>query len=173
MQPYWGLAVIDGHEGMEGNGPVMGTPVASKLAIASTDFIAADRVAVECMGVDPNWVGYLRYCAQVRARQLRHGEDRHPRSADCLGAEEVPDECRCRTAVGLDDAAGRGGRFLERSERPANRQAAHSSPAKIVWHNLQFVRMQGRSCSAIWCPRSQECPALRPFGDVRTVRSRR
>jgi uncharacterized protein (DUF362 family) len=39
--------------------------VASKLAIASTDFIAADRVAVECMGVDPNWVGYLRYCAQV------------------------------------------------------------------------------------------------------------
>ena len=65
LQPYWGLAVIDGHEGMEGNGPVMGTPVASKLAIASTDFIAADRVAVECMGVDPNWVGYLRYCAQV------------------------------------------------------------------------------------------------------------
>ena len=65
MQPYWGVAVIDGHEGMEGNGPVMGTPVASKLAIASTDFIAADRVAVECMGVDPNWVGYLRYCAQV------------------------------------------------------------------------------------------------------------
>jgi uncharacterized protein (DUF362 family) len=65
MQPYWGLAVIDGHEGMEGNGPVMGTPVSSKLAIASTDFIAADRVAVECMGVDPNWVGYLRYCAQV------------------------------------------------------------------------------------------------------------
>jgi uncharacterized protein (DUF362 family) len=65
MQPYWGLAVIDGHEGMEGNGPVQGTPVPSKLAIASTDFIAADRVAVECMGVDPNWVGYLRYCAQV------------------------------------------------------------------------------------------------------------
>ena len=65
MQPYWGLAVIDGYEGMEGNGPVMGTPVASKLAIASTDFIAADRIAVECMGVNPGWVGYLRYCAQV------------------------------------------------------------------------------------------------------------
>jgi uncharacterized protein (DUF362 family) len=56
LQPYWGLA---------GNGPVQGTPVSSKLAIASTDFIAADRVGVECMGVDPNWVGYLRYCAQV------------------------------------------------------------------------------------------------------------
>ena len=65
LQPYWGLAVIDGHEGMEGSGPVMGTPVSSKLAIASTDFIAADRIAVECMGVNPDWVGYLRYCAQV------------------------------------------------------------------------------------------------------------
>jgi uncharacterized protein (DUF362 family) len=65
MQPYWGLAVIDGHEGMEGSGPVMGTPVASRLAIASTDFVAADRVGVECMGVDPTWVGYLRYCGQV------------------------------------------------------------------------------------------------------------
>jgi uncharacterized protein (DUF362 family) len=65
MQPYWGATVIDGHEGMEGNGPSQGTPVASRLAIASTDFIAADRVGVECMGVDPKWVGYLRYCGQV------------------------------------------------------------------------------------------------------------
>ena len=57
--------MIDGHEGMEGNGPSQGTPVASRLAIASTDFVAADRVGVECMGVDPKWVGYLRYCGQV------------------------------------------------------------------------------------------------------------
>lgn len=65
MQPYWNLAVIDGFEGMEGNGPASGTPVESKLAIASTDFVAADRIGVECMGVDPKWVGYLRYCGQV------------------------------------------------------------------------------------------------------------
>jgi len=65
MQPFWGVSVIDGFEGMEGNGPVSGTPVESKLAIASTDFIAADRVGVECMGVDPKWAGYLRYCGQV------------------------------------------------------------------------------------------------------------
>jgi uncharacterized protein (DUF362 family) len=65
MQPFWGATVIDGHEGMEGNGPSQGIPVASRLAIASTDFVAADRVGVECMGVDPKWVGYLRYCGQV------------------------------------------------------------------------------------------------------------
>jgi uncharacterized protein (DUF362 family) len=65
LQPHWGLAVIDGFEGMEGNGPGNGTPVESHVAIASTDFIAADRVALEVMGIDPDWVGYLAYCGQA------------------------------------------------------------------------------------------------------------
>jgi uncharacterized protein (DUF362 family) len=65
MQPYWGAAVIDGFEGMEGNGPSMGTPVASRIAIASTDFIAADRVGAETMGIDPNWLGWLKYSGEV------------------------------------------------------------------------------------------------------------
>ena len=65
LQPNWGLALIDGFEGMEGNGPGNGTPVESHVAIASTDFVAADRVAVEVMGIDPGWVGYLSYCGQA------------------------------------------------------------------------------------------------------------
>lgn len=65
LQPNWGLAVIDGFEGMEGAGPSDGTPVQSRVAIASTDFIAADRVALELMGIDPGWVGYLCYCGQA------------------------------------------------------------------------------------------------------------
>ena len=64
MLPNWGVALIDGFEGMEGNGPARGTPVASRIAVASTDFIAADRVGVEAMGVNPDWVGYIRYCWQ-------------------------------------------------------------------------------------------------------------
>ena len=65
LQPNWGVAVIDGFEGMEGDGPAGGTPVPSRIAIASTDFVAADRVGVEAMGINPDWVGYLRYCAQA------------------------------------------------------------------------------------------------------------
>jgi uncharacterized protein (DUF362 family) len=65
MQPYWGLAVIDGYEGMEGNGPSMGTPVPSRIAIAATDFIAADRVGAEAMGIDANWLGWLKYSGEV------------------------------------------------------------------------------------------------------------
>jgi len=64
MQPFWGAAVIDGFEGMEGNGPSSGLPVPSRIAIASTDYIAADRVGLEVMGINPRWVGYLNYCSQ-------------------------------------------------------------------------------------------------------------
>ncbi len=65
MKPFWGATVIDGFEGMEGNGPTSGTPVPSRLAIASTDYIAADRVGLEVMGVKSEWPGYLVYCGQI------------------------------------------------------------------------------------------------------------
>jgi len=51
---------------MEGNGPNNGTPVDHRVCIASTDWLAADRVGVELMGVDFAKVGYLNYCAQNR-----------------------------------------------------------------------------------------------------------
>jgi uncharacterized protein (DUF362 family) len=58
------LAVIDGFEGMEGNGPRLGTPVDHRICVASTDWYAADRVSVELMGIDFGIVGWLNYCAQ-------------------------------------------------------------------------------------------------------------
>jgi uncharacterized protein (DUF362 family) len=62
------LAVIDGYEGMEGTGPVHGTPVEQKVCIASMDWLAADRVGAEMMGVDFSKIGYLTYCAQAGDR---------------------------------------------------------------------------------------------------------
>jgi uncharacterized protein (DUF362 family) len=59
------LAVIDGFEGMEGNGPNAGTPVNHRVCVASTDWLAADRVAVELMGIDFARIGYLNYCANA------------------------------------------------------------------------------------------------------------
>jgi uncharacterized protein (DUF362 family) len=69
MRPSWGATVIDGFEGMEGNGPNSGLPVPSRVAIASTDYVAADRVGVECMEIDPGWVGYLTYCGTMGVGQ--------------------------------------------------------------------------------------------------------
>ena len=59
------LAVIDGYEGMEGRGPGNGTPVNSRVCVASPDWLAADRVSLELMGIDFAKVGYLNYCAQA------------------------------------------------------------------------------------------------------------
>jgi uncharacterized protein (DUF362 family) len=59
------LAVIDGFEGMEGNGPSKGTPIDHRVCVASPDWLAADRVAVELMGIDFNVIGYLNFCAQT------------------------------------------------------------------------------------------------------------
>jgi uncharacterized protein (DUF362 family) len=74
LAPFWGVAVIDGFEGMEGNGPAMGTPVPSHVAVASTDFIAADRVGVECMGINPLWIAHLQWCWQVGLGQYDIGK---------------------------------------------------------------------------------------------------
>jgi len=64
-QLLWpGLSVIDGLVGMEGNGPIRGDPIDVGIAIASTDPLAADRLACEIMGIDFLRVGYLSYCAE-------------------------------------------------------------------------------------------------------------
>ncbi|MBN1293578.1 MAG: DUF362 domain-containing protein [Candidatus Latescibacteria bacterium] len=57
------LAVLDGVVGMEGNGPVNGTPVEQGVALASTDWLAADRLGVEMMGMDYSEVKYLQWCS--------------------------------------------------------------------------------------------------------------
>lgn len=58
------LAVLDGYEGMEGNGPTRGSPVEQRVCVVSPDWLAADRVAIELMGIDFAAVGYLNYCAE-------------------------------------------------------------------------------------------------------------
>jgi uncharacterized protein (DUF362 family) len=58
------LSVIDGFQGMEGEGPADGEPVDLGIAIASTDFVAADSLAAALMGFEPKEIGYLFYCWQ-------------------------------------------------------------------------------------------------------------
>ena len=59
------LAVIDGYDGMEGNGPTRGQAVDHRVCVVSSDWLAADRLAVELMGIDFANVGYLNYCADA------------------------------------------------------------------------------------------------------------
>ncbi|MBN1815217.1 MAG: DUF362 domain-containing protein [Anaerolineae bacterium] len=59
------LAVIDGWQGMEGDGPASGDLVDWRVALASTDSLAADVLTAHLMGFDPERVGYLQYCGQM------------------------------------------------------------------------------------------------------------
>lgn len=63
------LAVIDGYDGMEGKGPAWGTAVDHRVCVVSPDWLAADRVGVELMGIDFAKIGYLNYCAQAKLGQ--------------------------------------------------------------------------------------------------------
>jgi len=60
------LSVIDGFQGMEGNGPLNGTPVDHRVCVVSADYLAADSVGASLMGISPADVGYLSYLAQTK-----------------------------------------------------------------------------------------------------------
>ena len=94
LQPFWGAAVLDGWEGMEGNGPGGGDLVPSRVALASTDYVAADRVGVEVMGLDPRWVGYLGFCARAGLGQddLSNIETRGAKLADVTRKYRMHDD---------------------------------------------------------------------------------
>ncbi|RJQ55704.1 MAG: DUF362 domain-containing protein [Nitrospiraceae bacterium] len=55
------LLVLDGFICMENNGPVDGTPVDMRIAIASTDPLKADGLAARAIGFEPEEIGYLYY----------------------------------------------------------------------------------------------------------------
>jgi len=54
------LTVIDGFVGMEGKGPIDGTPVPMNLIIAGTDPVATDATAARIMGFNPYEITHIR-----------------------------------------------------------------------------------------------------------------
>ena len=70
MKRNWGVAVIDGFEGMEGDGPTNGTAIPMHVALAGPDYLAVDRVAIETMGIPATAVGYMQYSAQMGLGQF-------------------------------------------------------------------------------------------------------
>jgi uncharacterized protein (DUF362 family) len=62
---YPDFSIIDGVIGMEGNGPVNGSPVKSNWALSSFDPLAADSLASFLMGFDINDIGYLNLIGKM------------------------------------------------------------------------------------------------------------
>ncbi len=53
------LAIVDGIVGMEGDGPIMGTPRHAGLLVMGTNLPAVDATSARLMGIDPWRVSYL------------------------------------------------------------------------------------------------------------------
>lgn len=53
------FAIVDGVVGMEGNGPVQGTPKAAGVIVLGRDVAAVDATCCRIMGIDPMKLSYL------------------------------------------------------------------------------------------------------------------
>jgi uncharacterized protein (DUF362 family) len=58
------FAIVDGVIGMEGNGPIQGTPKHAGVIVAGRDPAAVDATCCRIMKIDPARVGYLRLVSQ-------------------------------------------------------------------------------------------------------------
>ena len=59
------LAVIDGTEAIEGNGPWHGDVIEHGVVYSSTDFVAADTFGTTLMGIDPFYMKYLEWAGDA------------------------------------------------------------------------------------------------------------
>ena len=53
------FAIVDGIVGMEGNGPIQGTPKPAGVLVMGSDLPAVDATCCRIMGIDPSKLAYL------------------------------------------------------------------------------------------------------------------
>jgi len=59
------FAIVDGVVGMEGNGPIQGTPKPTGVLVMGRDLVAVDATCCRIMGINPEKVEYLRMAADL------------------------------------------------------------------------------------------------------------
>jgi uncharacterized protein (DUF362 family) len=67
------LAVVDGIVGMEGDGPLNGTPKATGVLVMGCDLVAVDATCCRLMQLDPTKVGYLVLATRRKLGLLAEG----------------------------------------------------------------------------------------------------
>ena len=73
------FAIVDGIIGMEGNGPIQGSPKHAGVLVMGSDLVSVDATCCRIMGIDPEKVGYLRMAADlghVRASRIQQRVER-------------------------------------------------------------------------------------------------
>jgi uncharacterized protein (DUF362 family) len=79
------FTIADGIVGMEGNGPVYGTPRAAGVVVMGADLVAVDATCCRIMGLDPHRIGYL----QRAASPARLREEKIPQVSERIAAVQT------------------------------------------------------------------------------------
>lgn len=86
------LAIIDGIVGMEGDGPIMGTPKPAGVLVLGRNLTAVDATAARLMGFNPAAIPYLAAASgRLGPIAQRHIEQRGETIADCATRFELLD----------------------------------------------------------------------------------
>lgn len=64
------FALVDGIVGLQGDGPLFGTPVPSGVLVAGTDFLSVDATCARVMGFDPAAIEVLSFMGWAGLGQL-------------------------------------------------------------------------------------------------------
>ena len=103
------FAIVDGIVGMEGNGPIQGTPKPVGVLVMGSDLPAVDATCCRIMGIDPSRVEYLQHGVGAGARSDRRSSHRAARGDDqdpCGYAifeliDEIQTNCRLAKTASL------------------------------------------------------------------------
>jgi uncharacterized protein (DUF362 family) len=79
------FSIVDGIVGMEGNGPIQGTPHAAGVIVAGADPVAVDATCCRIMGLNPRRIGYLTLAAGERL-----GEALIPQAGESIASVATP-----------------------------------------------------------------------------------
>jgi uncharacterized protein (DUF362 family) len=68
------FCIVDGIEGMEGNGPILGTSKPAGVIVAGADPVEVDSTCCRIMRVDPTKVDYIRLATNAPSQARQIGE---------------------------------------------------------------------------------------------------
>jgi len=77
------FAIVDGIVGMEGNGPIQGSPKSSGVVVMGGDVVAVDATCCRIMGIDPQRLDYLRLSANAAICLLTASNNEQNQSLQC------------------------------------------------------------------------------------------
>jgi uncharacterized protein (DUF362 family) len=117
------FSIIDGVEGMEGNGPINGTPVDHRIAMAGFDPVAVDSMCTRLMGIPLENVGYINFLASAGVGNMDRDK------IEIIGSQD-PDKSIITYKMGSNIASQLEWKDPLVIPRPQNAPAAPGAPAQ-------------------------------------------